>query len=141
MKTEGDWVENVVSRYPTIFRAYKRPGRYPRASFARWGFECGAGWAAIVDEFASWLELEALRMKSLGKRCPLVVQVKEKLGTLCFYVTHIPSEIADEFANRYVQAERKSSHTCEQCGKPGKLRRNGWLRTLCDKHERDYQKQ
>jgi len=56
-----------------------------------------------------------------------VSQVKEKYGTLRFYCT------GNNTIFQYTQwAEYLSSVICEECGKPGKLREGGWLRTLCD---------
>jgi hypothetical protein len=58
---------------------------------------------------------------------PRASQVKEKYGTLRFYMTHATEEmyaITDK-------AERQSSKTCEECGKPGKIRGRGWLYTRC----------
>ncbi len=58
-----------------------------------------------------------------------VQQVKEKYGTLRFYVSSAPEWYFD-LIDYY---EEKSSKTCEQCGKPGKLRDNRyWILTLCD---------
>lgn len=59
---------------------------------------------------------------------PRAVQVKEKFGTLSFYM----SSGNDEIWNLIREAERKSAKTCEECGKPGKLRGGGWIKTLCD---------
>lgn len=61
---------------------------------------------------------------------PKAAQVKEKFGTLSFYMTTGTDEIYDLIA----EAEKKSAVTCEVCGEPGELRRGGWLKTLCDKH-------
>jgi hypothetical protein len=36
-------------------------------------------------------------------------------------------------------AEVWAAHTCEECGKPGKLRSGGWFQTLCDEHEAERQ--
>ena len=30
--------------------------------------------------------------------------------------------------------EHLSAHICEECGGPGRVRRGGWLRTLCERH-------
>lgn len=61
---------------------------------------------------------------------PRASQVKEKYGTLRFYLTHGTEEmyaITDK-------AERQSSKTCETCGEPGKVRGKYWLYTACTKH-------
>ena len=59
-----------------------------------------------------------------------VLQVKEKFGGLRFYVGGADEAIHD----RIHLAEVASHETCEQCGAPGKLRNDGWLKTLCDEH-------
>jgi hypothetical protein len=58
---------------------------------------------------------------------PRASQIKEKYGTLRFYLTHS----TDEMYAITVEAERKSKDICEICGKPGKLRERGWLYTRC----------
>jgi len=59
---------------------------------------------------------------------PRASQVKEKFGTLRFYMT----TGSNEMYNLIDEAEKESAKTCEFCGKPGKLRSGGWLLTLCD---------
>lgn len=60
---------------------------------------------------------------------PCASQVKEKFGTLRFYMT---SE-TEEMSAAIREAEHKSAETCEDCGSPGVLRRGGWVLTQCDK--------
>lgn len=59
---------------------------------------------------------------------PRAAQVKEKFGTLRFYMT-FETEVISKLIRK---AEKKSAITCEKCGKKGKLRDNGWLITLCN---------
>lgn len=60
----------------------------------------------------------------------IVVQVKEKFGTLRFY-----ADGGDPTLYCMIDmAESMSSCTCEVCGAPGKLRSSGWARTLCKLH-------
>jgi hypothetical protein len=55
-------------------------------------------------------------------------QIKEKFGTLRVYSTG-----GDEFCSGVISmAQVMSSITCEECGMPGKVRRGGWIITLCD---------
>jgi hypothetical protein len=56
------------------------------------------------------------------------VQIKEKFGGLRVYLNGETPEMTAAI----IEAERKSFETCEQCGAPGKLRRGGWISTLCD---------
>jgi len=63
---------------------------------------------------------------------PRAFQVKEKYGTLRFYMD-LPT---DEMFSLIDEAEEQSAHTCEVCGKPGEERYGGWVSTLCDEcHE------
>ena len=63
----------------------------------------------------------------------VATQVKEKYGTLRFYVYG-----ADEYVHGLIQmAEAMSMITCETCGAPGKERGGGWIRTLCDEHAKE----
>ncbi len=65
----------------------------------------------------------------------VVDQIKEKFGGLRFYYhggdNHIDGLVT--------MAESWASHTCETCGNMGKRRDGGWIRTLCDTHESEYQ--
>jgi len=57
-------------------------------------------------------------------------QVKEKFGTLRFY---LDTPLGDEIDALVDKAEAASGVTCEACGCPGSLRcRKGWYSTLCD---------
>ena len=61
---------------------------------------------------------------------PRAVQMKEKYGTLRFYMNCETEEMSQAIA----EAERESAHTCERCGsKEGKLNRYGWVSCECDK--------
>lgn len=78
----------------------------------------------LVEEIPEWRHSE--------EEIPQVVatQVKEKFGTLRFYYNG-----GDEYIRGLESmAEAMSAVMCEECGNPGKLRRGGWIRTLCDEH-------
>lgn len=65
----------------------------------------------------------------------VVDQVKEKFGGLRFYYHG-----GDDTVYGMVRmAESWADVTCEKCGDPGERRHGGWVRTLCDKHEAEYQ--
>lgn len=62
------------------------------------------------------------------------VQVKEKYGSLRFYLSEYPKfpEI-DAKVTAYINfAESISCVTCEQCGMPGNQRGGHWVFTLCE---------
>jgi hypothetical protein len=84
-------------------------------------FECDEGWYPLIQEL-----IEDLIKLGWDKQ---VTQVKEKFGGLRFYINEGSKEIHD----RISQAEALSYETCEETGRPGKLRRDlGWWVTLCD---------
>ena len=64
-----------------------------------------------------------------------VHQIKEKFGGLRFYY-----EGGDNEVHGMVRmAEAWAGYACETCGNLGKQRSGGWIRTLCDTHEEEYQ--
>lgn len=100
-----------------------------------WGFP-GDGWEKLLREAAEKLEplIVAYKKEFPEDEAPRASQIKEKFGTLRFYLSHGTDEmfkIADE-------AERKSEVTCEDCGKKGRIRKGGWLRTLCNGCHKKY---
>jgi hypothetical protein len=84
-------------------------------------FDIQPGWYPLVKELI--VDLIALGWNKQ------ITQVKEKYGTLRFYINGGTDAIWD----RIEKAEADSEFICEVTGKPGKLREDiGWLRTLCD---------
>lgn len=64
-----------------------------------------------------------------------VEQIKEKFGGLRFYFQGGDSHID----GMVTMAEVWAGRTCEKCGNVGERRGGGWIRTLCDQHEAEYQ--
>lgn len=64
-----------------------------------------------------------------------ISQIKEKFGGLRFYYDGGDNEISGMVR----MAESWAAHSCETCGDRGEQRSGGWIRTLCDKHEAEYQ--
>jgi hypothetical protein len=64
-----------------------------------------------------------------------VRQIKEKFGGLRFYY-----DGGDGTVDGMVRmAESWAAHSCEECGKLGKSRSGGWIKTLCNEHEEQRQ--
>lgn len=85
------------------------------------GAAFGPGWNDIV------LDLH----NKLVKENPdyFIAQIKEKFSTLRYYT----GPITEQSRMYIADAENKSSETCEECGRQGKMREDGyWLRTLCE---------
>jgi hypothetical protein len=101
-----------------------------RCSLSHFGFETDDGWFRIIHELSAELE-ELIRRLPAGERDEYyAVQVKEKFGTLRFYM----NMETEEMSRAIREAEGRSASACEVCGRPGTLRGGGWLKTLCDAH-------
>jgi len=87
------------------------------------GIECGDGWADLLYQLCTDIKSELEDGETFA-----VQQIKEKFGGLRFYCGPARKEVHDLIA----EAEKRSYTVCERCGKPGKVRDTGWIRTLCD---------
>ena len=128
--------EQLCKKYPEIFK-----DRYGdiRNSCMPWGFDCGDGWYPLIDELCRLImwhcdhfnyNIEKHEYDKLPY--PVAVQVKEKFGTLRFYING-----GDEAINNYISmADCLSGRICEECGlmKNARTWNFGWLRTLCVEH-------
>jgi hypothetical protein len=108
--------EQKKDRYESIKRYFEDGGRWP--------------WKGGKEITAEEVEQKRLEMVEAEKTVPTAVQVKEKLGTLRFYI----DRGTDEHYNYIRFAEVMSAVTCEECGAPGKRRGSGWIYTACDEH-------
>lgn len=88
------------------------------------GFECGDGWMDLIYRLSQAI---STHIGSAGLDV-VATQVKEKFGTLRFYV-----DGGDEEVFRLIDsAEQESATICESCGAPGTLTMKGWCSTLCE---------
>jgi hypothetical protein len=107
------------------------------------GFATGPGWWEMMHHLCSQMQAhidhkQTMKEKhNIGDGCEQVVveQVKEKFGTLRFYV----SGGDDTTDGMITMVESLSAIMCETCGAPGERRHGGWIRTLCDTHEAERQ--
>jgi hypothetical protein len=108
------------------------------------GFAVGKGWWPIIESLCGqihnhveWKQNQKEKYER-GEGCPdvTIAQIKEKFGGLRFYY-----DGGDDTVDGMVRmAESWASHSCEECGKPGTSRSGGWVRTLCDEHEEERQR-
>jgi hypothetical protein len=122
-----EFQSEIVSRFnlPKGKTAFASDAHYADARFillANIKSTVGPGWHPIIDRLAA----DLLKLGWDGK----VLQVKEKFGSLRFYI----DQKTDVFHDRIFIATAESSRTCEICGTPGIPRSGEWIRTLCDEH-------
>ncbi len=117
--------QKLLEKYPTIFADHAAP---PTVSLMCFGFECGDGWFDLLDTLCAQLSVLPLDKPSDDNSGLRAVQVKEKFGTLRFYV-----DPASDTAIELIEfAGAMSARICETCGNRGRTRGQGWLKTLCD---------
>lgn len=111
-----DWHDDLRQRYPWA---------------ARTPISVGDGWKDLVTETFAKLD-EAIKAvpvqePDLGFEC---TDVKEKYGTLRIdifpYVESVEVVCTD--------AEDRSEHVCDECGRAGCIREGGWVVVRCDEH-------
>lgn len=100
----------------------KCPKLYPKGMY----FECLPGWQSIIGGLS--FQIENILKKS-GETDMYAVQVKQKYGTLRFYMSKVTPEIADLISD----TEALSSQRCELCGHFGKMRGAHHIVVRCDK--------
>ena len=94
--------------------------------------ECGDGWYELLHDCCTAInkEVEQLRLTDdeFDGSVFSVTQIKEKYGTLRFYM----GPTNENMDKAITEAERLSAVTCEKCGKLGaSLRGRSWLYTSC----------
>lgn len=125
----------LFGRYPRLFR---KPGTRlhdDTAPIDQRGIECGDGWFHIVERLsrACEKEIEALVLQGITEEnLPRVAQIKEKLGTLRFYVHGPLSDDLRQQINDESSDDGDSARTCERCGASRKARDGSLLNTYCD---------
>lgn len=83
--------------------------------------DVGEGWGKIVEN----LIVDLYKLGWDGN----IIQVKQKFGMLCFYISNGSLDIG----NRVGEAVEQSRKTCEFCGNEGKSDTwRSWILTLCD---------
>lgn len=119
----------LLAEFPNLYADKNQP---MTKSLMCFGFAVDDGWYKIIYALSQKLEKEIIEYKKNNKDedFPRAVQVKEKFGGLCFYM----SKYTDEIRELIRDAEEKCSKTCETCGRPGKARDTRWVRTLCEEH-------
>lgn len=118
--------------------------------------QCDNGWFEIIDRLMSSIECSLVSMGLHVDQWPSTIQIKEKFGTLRYYIGAIRAEpsleceqvgimtsirpVSDiaEIDDLIRDAEQQTAHTCERCGCSGELITSGWVHTYCDDCEKWY---
>jgi len=119
-KEYEEFAERMEERFPKMF------------SQPYGGFAVGAGWWPILETLCSNIQQHLNWANRESEVVPQVIveQIKEKFGGLRFYY-----QGGDEQIHGMVRmAEAWAGIACEECGAPGTLGGNGWIRTLCPTH-------
>lgn len=120
--------EKLFNNFPLLYQDKDLP---MSQTCMCWGIDTGDGWFNILYELSEKLYPHILKWKEENPDSsdhPRASQVKEKFGTLRFYMTHATEEMY-ELIN---EAEHKTAITCETCGAPGETSNEGWVFTLCE---------
>lgn len=120
----------LFDKYPVLYRNRLLPETKSRMCDE---FQCDNGWFDLLNQLSADLS-------SVGHKTgvwPIVFQVKEKFGMLCFYYDLSPDKgdlptgvlgflkrwiwkrAAARIYERVAQAESESTYTCETCGEKG----------------------
>lgn len=135
-----DWLKNTqedtkwwLDRYP--FLRIKCNDCYPwikeNSDTATWLDELPNGW---VNGFCEQMCDEL--MEALGDYADewIIVQVKEKYGSLRIYHAGLPTDIYDKVEAVINKYEDISYHTCCVCGEPATEYSKDWVLPYCSEH-------
>jgi hypothetical protein len=105
-----EWQKSLLQQYPEQFSQLS-------------SFDVLKGWSSILEEVFSRVDvaLTAEELKEFAWS-----DIKEKWGAL--RMTHNGSDAIDEIVD---WAEEVSLLTCDCCGRPGRLVKQGWWATRC----------
>ena len=87
-------------------------------------FPVGEGWRPIVEKLVDDIMAISPQIE--------ITQIKEKFGTLRFYIGGVKHEISNSVYSLIERAEQESGVTCEHCGTKDKVTTKGtYILTLC----------
>lgn len=127
--------QRLFEKYPELYAYKSSDGK--TSDMTHYGFAHGDGWFNIIDCLSATIAdimknhpgRKHLRRAEFDETIQVrVAQVKEKFGTLRFYVDNGNREVSAAIA----LAEMLSGRTCEYCGAQGARRSGGWVKVRCD---------
>lgn len=149
MKEQQEQIAQLVAEFPRIFKNTE----------PELGIAIGPGWDGILrklcagidqlldDEQARQFEFSQIKEKfgglrayyRIGSSSEMVLDLISGVGVAS---VRRPPESPVEFPRAALdaliaEAATRALVTCEQCGRPGVLRRSGWMHVACDACEHD----
>lgn len=122
---QGDLQKKLYKDFPELF---EDKDKSMRETAMCWGIECGDGWFWVLYLACTLITFWCFLSR---RELPRFSQVKEKYGTLRIHIWG-----GDEVIYWIIdQADNLSSLVCEECGWPGYIRDELWLKAACDKHK------
>jgi len=123
-----DDIKDLMVKYPNLYKGGEVES----------GFYIGPGWLQLVDTLSAVLESEILDMPEDLRHGFYAVQVKQKFGSLRFYLRN-----STPFLEGSIRLAENLSHLiCEECGNPSKPRTpsvSHWIRALCEVHAKEHE--
>jgi hypothetical protein len=131
LKHQADqtWQAALVARYTNIFQVTEN-GRAYTAGYP----SVGDGWRELIETVVGRI---AEAVAAAPPACAVIVETKEKYGTLRLYWhgKNMDAGIEHAVKEAVALAEARSACTCEVCGRAGVLHARGdWLATACPEH-------
>lgn len=124
--------EKLFEKYPKIFGEKDLP---MTQTCMCWGIDTGDGWYSLLDNLCELLQgMTDNNPRSARFSQIVAAQVKEKYGTLRFYV----NGDSEWQSGAIALAEHLSGSICDVCGGPGKLNQEGWISCRCEAHRNEF---
>jgi hypothetical protein len=129
--SHGDGWYNIVDTLCGLLYNDYRQAKDKYENLVEWKNDTGSfPWRGGKEITDKEIAAAKTKMEEEVAKVPVASQVKEKFGTLRFYVW----AATDKHYNYITFAESMSARTCETCGKPGKLHSRGWYYVACEEH-------
>lgn len=128
--------QQLFDAFPYLYRGRVKPIEESLMSF---GYDCDSGWFDLIYMLSQKIEdaARAAGLEPQSDEWPEAIQVKQKYGSLRFYLKKSPLARSDEVATLKREAEECSTKTCELCGNPGTLVAGCRVKTLCEDHAKE----
>jgi ribosomal protein L37AE/L43A len=99
----------------------------PKEPYELFGIECGEGWKKLYQPIIDYIDEYNKDKEGVDKI--EIYQIKEKFGTLSFYV----SKKTDKLRKMIEDAEAESYHVCEICGRHinKQIVEHHWIYPMC----------